>query len=493
MENDISQKDVNKNKKVKLIMPLKLFNTMTKKKEEFKPLKDKQVKMFVCGVTVYDYLHLGHARTYAFYDTLVRFLRYSGYKVNYIQNVTDVGHLTEDTGEDKIIKKAGQEKKSPLEITNYYLNHMLEMFDKFKIARPDSLPKATEHIKEIIDQVQTIIKNGYAYIVNGSVYFDVSKFKDYGKLSRKVPKQLIAGARIEVNTDKTDPRDFVLWIKAPPTHLMKWESPWGIGYPGWHIEDTAIAIKYFGPQYDIHGGAIELAFPHHEAEIAQAEATTGKKPYVKYWVHSGLLTINKEKMAKSKGNFIRLADALGQWNAETLRLWTASTNYRKPLDYNERDLLVAKKKVERISNTLKNIKENLEKSKNGKPVFSKNILKIKKEFLQAMEDDINTPLALMKLFEIILLVNKQMDEGKFSKKDLELGEKTIRELGEFFQIIPEIKEEKLSKEIKELIRKRESARKVGDFKTADEIRNKIKEEYGILIEDTKEGIKWRKA
>lgn len=473
-------------------MPLRLFNTMTKKKELFKPLKDKEVKLFVCGVTVYDYLHLGHARTYAFYDTLVRFLRYSGYKVTYLQNVTDVGHLTEDTGEDKIIKKAKEERKSPLEIADFYLKHTLETFDRFKLLIPDQMPRATQHIKEIIDQVQTIIKNGYAYVVNGSVYFDVSKFKDYGKLSKRVPKELIAGARVEINPDKTDPRDFALWIRAPETHLMKWESPWSIGYPGWHIEDTAIAIKYFGPQYDIHGGAIELAFPHHEAEIAQAEATTGVKPYVKYWVHTGLLTINKEKMAKSKGNFIWLTDALDQWGPETLRLWIASTLYRKPLDYNEKDLRVARKKVERISNTLQKIRENLKKGKFRTSVFGRKLLKLRKEFLQAMEDDVNTPLALMRFFEIISLVNKQIDEGKFSGKDLELAEKTIIELGQFFQIIPEMKEKKLPKEVLGLIKKREFARKAGDFKTADKIRTKLKKEFGVVLEDTKEGVKWKR-
>ncbi|MBI4010374.1 MAG: cysteine--tRNA ligase [Candidatus Aenigmarchaeota archaeon] len=397
---------------------LRLFNTMTKKKETFKPLKDKYVKIFVCGVTVYDYAHLGHARTYAFYDTLVRFLRYLDYKVAYLQNVTDVGHLTEDTGEDKIIKKAKEESKDPLEITNFYLNHWLEMMEKFKLQKPDLLPRATDHIKEIIGQVQTILKNGYAYIANDSVYFDVSKFKDYGKLSKKVPKELRPGARVELNTDKTDPHDFALWIKASPEHILRWNSPWcEWGYPGWHIEDTAIAIKHLGKQYDIHGGAIELAFPHHEAEIAQAEATTGIKPYVKYWVHTGLLTINKQKMAKSLGNFVRLADALEKYSPEVFRLWIASTHYRKPLDYNERDLDVAKKKLNKISDTLERIKDNLKRAESGKPVFLTKLKKMEKKFLDAMQDDINTPLALTHFFEIISFINKQIDVNKYSKKD----------------------------------------------------------------------------
>ena len=471
---------------------LQLFNTLAKKKEVFKPLKNKVVKLFVCGVTVYDYVHLGHARTYAFYDTLVRFLRYLGYKVTYLQNVTDVGHLTEDTGEDKIIKKAQQEKKGPLEIADFYLNHWLEMMGKFKLEKPDLLPRATDHIKEIINQVQTILKNGYAYVANGSVYFDVSKFGDYGKLSRKVPKELRAGARVEISPDKTDPHDFVLWIKAVPEHILRWEAPWSTGYPGWHIEDTAIAIKYLGKQYDIHGGAIELAFPHHEAEIAQAEATTKIKPYVKYWVHTGLLTINKQKMAKSLGNFVRLSDALEKYPPEVLRLWVASTHYRKPLDYNERYLEVAKKKLSKISNSLDKIKDSLKKAKISKPVFSSKLLKLKRKFLDAMEDDMNTPLALTNLFEMISLVNRKIDAKKFSKKDLTLAQDLINELSGFFQIISKIKRDKLPEDVKKLIDGREEARKKGDYKTADVIRTRLKEEFNIILEDTKEGVKWKR-
>jgi len=272
---------------------------MSGKKEVFKPLEKGRVKIFVCGMTDYDYMHLGHGRTYAFYDILIRFLKFLGYKVYYIQNITDVGHLREDTGEDRVIKKAIEEKKDPMEVVDFYMRKHLEAADKLKLERPNILARATGHLIEIIEQVKALLKNGYAYEANGSVYFDVSKFKDYGKLSKRVPKELRAGARVEVHPDKKDPRDFALWIRAPKEHMLKWPSPWGLGYPGWHIEDTAIAMKYFGPQYDIHGGAIELAFPHHEAEIAQAEGTTGIKPYVRYWVHTGLLTINREPMSKS--------------------------------------------------------------------------------------------------------------------------------------------------------------------------------------------------
>jgi len=471
-------------------MAIRFFNTLTRRREVFKPLKKKEVKMFVCGLTVHDYMHLGHARTYAFYDTLLRFLRYLGYKVTYIQNVTDVGHLL-DTGEDRMIRKARLEKKHPSEIADFFLKHELEMFDRLKFARPDLMPRATEHINEIIEQVKKILENGYAYVVKGSVYFDVSKFKDYGKLSRRKPEELIPGARVEVREEKEDPADFALWIKAPAEHIMKWNSPWSMGYPGWHIEDTAIAMKYFGPQYDIHGGAIELVFPHHEAEIAQAEATTGVKPYIKYWIHAGLLTINKERMGRSMGNMVRIVDTLEKYSPETLRLWIASTHYRKPLDYNEKDLEVTKNKGEKIASTLQRIKESIDKPASAKPVFSKQLDTLKKLFFDAMKNDMNTPLALTYFFKLISLINKQIDEGKFSKKDLQKAEEIIRELGGFFQIIPELREEELPKEIAELIKEREEARKKRDWAKADSIREQIRK-LGYVLEDTSDGVKWRR-
>jgi len=464
---------------------------LTRKREVFKPLKNKDVKIFVCGLTVYDYLHLGHARTYAFYDTLVRFLRFLGFKVTYLQNVTDVGHLL-DTGEDRMIKKAREEKKHPLEIADFYFKHELQMFERLKFLRPDQMPRATQHIKEIKEQIKKILENGYAYVANGNVYFDVSKFKDYGKLSRRKPEELISGARVEVKKEKKDPADFALWIRAAPEHIMKWASPWSVGYPGWHIEDTAIAMKYFGPRYDIHGGAIELVFPHHEAEIAQAEATTRMKPYVKYWIHTGLLTINKERMGRSMGNVVRIMDTLEKYSPETLRMWIASTHYRKPLDYNEIDLEMARNKVQKITFTLQKIKENVDKATSAKPVFSKQMNTLKKQFYYAMENDMNTPLALTHFFKIISLTNKQVDERKFSEKDLQKAEKIIRELGAFFQIIPELVEEKLPEEISELIREREDARNKKDWVKADKIREQIRK-LGFVLEDTPEGPRWRKV
>lgn len=474
-------------------MPLRIFNTMTKKKEIFKPMKDKEVKLFVCGVTEYDHVHLGHARTFAFYDTMVRFMKHVGYDVKYLQNITDVGHLTEDTGEDKVAKKAKEENKTPKQIVDFFLHHHLDNFDRLGLLRPDIMKKATEHIPEIIEQIQALIKNGYAYVSNGSVYFDVSKFKDYGKLSRRIPEKLLTGARVEKNPDKDDPRDFALWIRAPESHILKWDSPWGVGYPGWHIEDTAIAMKYFGPQYDMHGGGIELAFPHHEAEIAQAEATTNKKPYVKYWVHTGLLTIKKEKMAKSKGNFIRLVDALNKHSPEILRMWVASTHYRKPLDYSEEKIRDAKKKVEKISDTLEKIKEKIKKNSGGSQVLTNKLFKIRDKFMNAMEDDFNTPLAVSHLLDAVSEANKVLDNGNYSTIELKHAERLIEELGNFFQIIPRRKEEKISDSMKKLIQLREKYRRSKNFAKADEIRNRLRNEFGIILEDTPKGVKWKRT
>jgi cysteinyl-tRNA synthetase len=390
------------------------------------------------------------------------------------------------------MKKAREEKKHPMEVANFYYKHELEMFEKLKIEKPSMMPRATDHIPEIIKQVEKILENSYAYVVNGTVYFNVPKFKDYGKLSRRKLEELIPGARVAVKRDKRNPADFALWIKAPREHLMKWSSPWSEGYPGWHIEDTAIAMKYFGPQYDIHGGAIELAFPHHEAEIAQAEATTGIKPYVRYWVHAGLLTINGQRMGRSMGNMVTVLDALRKHTPETLRTWIASTHYRKPLDYNEKDIEVAKAKVEKIVSILQRISQSKSRATRDEPFLINEIQSLKKQFYDAMMDDLNTPLALTHLFQLISLTNKHVDEGRVSKIDLQRAEETILELGEFFQIIPKMQEEKAPDEVMKLVEERETARKNKDWTQADALRQRIRE-LGYLVEDSAEGPQVRKA
>ncbi|MEM5797528.1 MAG: cysteine--tRNA ligase [Candidatus Aenigmatarchaeota archaeon] len=462
-------------------MVLKLFDTMTKKKKIFKPLKDKEVKMFVCGQTVYDDAHLGHAKTYVNFDILARFLRYLGYKLHYIQNITDI--------DDKIINRAKEKGEHPLKLAEHFTKRFFEDIERLKIKETiNDFPKSTDYIPQMIDQINTLLKKGYAYVVDGDVYFDVSKFKDYTKLSRMKLKDL-EKHRIEPDERKRNSYDFSLW-KSAKLDEISWDSPFGKGRPGWHIEDTAITVTIFGPQYDIHGGANELIFPHHTNEIAQAEAATGIKPFVKYWLHSGVLNIRGQKMSKSLKNFITIREALEKYSPETLRLWIASTHYRKPIDYNEKDLEVAKKKVEKIKLTLERINENYSKAGKGE-FFVNKIKKLRKEFLDAMNDDINTPLALTKYFELITLINKQIDKNQFSKHDLKLAEETMKEFGNLFQIIPELEKKELPKEVLELIKKRETMRKIGDFETADKIRNEIKERFGIILEDTKEGVKWK--
>ncbi|UCE29526.1 MAG: cysteine--tRNA ligase [Candidatus Bathyarchaeota archaeon] len=475
-------------------MVLKLVNTMSGKKEIFKPLEEGRVKIFVCGMTDYDYMHLGHGRTYAFYDLLTRFLKFLGYKIYYIQNITDVGHLREDTGEDRVAKKAAEEKKAPMEVVDFYMRKNLEAADRLRLERPNILARATGHLIEIIEQVDALLKNGYAYEANGSVYFDVTKFRDYGKLSKRALKKLRKGARVETHSDKKDPRDFALWIKAPKDHMLKWSSPWGLGYPGWHIEDTAIAMKYFGSQYDIHGGAIDLIFPHHEAEIAQAEGITGVEPYVRYWIHTGMLTINGEPMSKSRGNYIKLLDALAEHSPEALRLWMASSDYRKPLDYSRRNIEDAEKNVKKISNVMELIDEKTAKPPKKRPSFVKDVQRIEKQFIEHMENDVDTPHALATFWELISLINKQIDENEYSKEDLETARETIVKLGGFFQIIPEKKKEIDEKMVEGLmdflVELRQKFREEKDYETSDTIRRKLRG-LGIAFEDTAEGVKWR--
>ena len=469
-----------------LVIPMfQIYNTRSRQKEAFEPMGD-PVKMFVCGPTVYDHSHLGHARTYVFYDVLCRYLRHLGYRVFYIQNVTDVGHLFE-TGEDKILKKAAAEKKPPMEIADYYLAQHLEVMDALHIERPNIMPRATGHVVEIIEQIKTLIQKGYAYEVNGSVYFEIDKFSDYGKLSRRKIEQLVPGARVAVKGEKKDPRDFALWIKASEGHIMRWPSPWGVGYPGWHIEDTAIALKYFGPQYDIHGGAIELVFPHHEAEIAQAEGTTGIKPYVRYWVHSGLLTIQGEKMAKSLGNFITVREALSKHSPEALRLWMARTHYRKPLDYNEHDLEDAEKNVQELADVIQMIDERLKTKERGKGNAFR-IKELKRGFWEAIEDDLNTPLALASFFNLLSEVRGNCD--RYSEEALVGARRTIMEMGELLQIIPPDVDPLVGALAGMIVELRNDLRKEKEWGRADELRKRLKD-VGVVLEDRPEGTRWR--
>ena len=396
-------------------MPLKLYNTLSRKKEIFKPRKEKQVNLFVCGPTVYDFSHLGHARTYIAFDVIVKYLRQNGYDVFYLQNITDI--------DDKIINRAkelarkGEEDKSSfsaIAVARLFEKEYLDDVKSLKINGVTKYARATDHIEEIISQVSRLIEKGCAYRIEDGIYYDISKFKGYGKLSKRTILQAEdAVSRIDENKEKRNKGDFCLW-KFSKSGEPNWQSPWGKGRPGWHIEDTAITEKYFGPQYDIHGGARDLIFPHHEAEIAQMEAISGRNPLVKYWLHSGFLTVNGQKMAKSLGNFITIRDFLKENSARFLRFLVVKAHYRSPIDYSEKLISQTKRELEKIDEFLEKIRSTKSKIQTDSKF---QISKYKKEFETAMEDDFNTPEALAVVFDLINEGNSLIAEDKLSKVD----------------------------------------------------------------------------
>ena len=394
-------------------MVLKLYNTMTRKKEVFKPLEKGKVRIYTCGLTVYDDLHIGHARTYSYWDILRRYLEWKGYDVFHVQNITDVGHLTDDAdqGEDKIEKRAREKGMEPMVLVEKQLEKYYRDMDDLNILRHHINPRATGHIPEMIELIQRIIDNGFAYVVNGSVYFDVMKFHekyDYTKMARIKIEEMEAGARVEKNPEKKNPLDFALWIKAEPNHIMKWSSPWSLGYPGWHIECSAMSMKYLGEVFDIHGGGKDHIFPHHSNERAQSLAATGKE-FVRYWLHANFLQIGGEKMSKSKGNFYTAREMIDKYGGEVLRLFYASSHYRKDIEFAEEAVEHAKNNLERIYNTLYLI----ESSKGGKKTDLKDEIKrFVKDFEEAMDDDLDTPRAVKLLLEFCKKVNKSLDNKR---------------------------------------------------------------------------------
>lgn len=484
-------------------MTLKFYNSLTKKKEVFAPLHEGYVSMYVCGPTVYDHPHLGHAKSYVSFDVIVRYLRYLGYKVRYVQNITDVGHLTDnaDTGEDKILKRAQRERIQPAELVEIYTRSYFEDMDALNNLRPDISPRATAHIPEQIELVERLIKKGYAYEVNGSVYFDVNKFKEYGKLSGRKQEELEAGARIEINPEKRNPSDFALWKKAEPGHIMRWKSPWGEGFPGWHLECSAMSMKYLGQTLDIHGGGLENAFPHHECEIAQSEAAN-ELPFVRYWIHNNMVTVNGQKMGKSLGNFITLKDAFKSYHPLTIRFFILTSHYRSPLDYSNEALDAANKGLERLHNTVKGLRERIIDAKDGsmpEEIYEK-LEHYKKTFLDAMDEDINTPGAIAVLFDLSKEVNTLLNSGKvISKKCLEDIDKLYQELGgNILGIIPKtfesekrVETDVLKNVMQVLIDTRNELRKAKQWQLSDFIRSKLSE-IGIALDDKPEGTTWRK-
>ncbi|RUM92136.1 MAG: cysteine--tRNA ligase [Thiomicrospira sp.] len=455
-------------------MALKIYNTETRQKETFTPIQPNKVGLYVCGVTVYDYCHVGHARVMVVFDTVVRHLRSLGYDVTYVRNITDI--------DDKIIQRALENKESIQSLTSRFIDAMHEDETALNVLRPDMEPKATEYMGEIESMISTLIEKGFAYPAdNGDVYFHVKSDEDYGRLSGKNIEELESGSRVEVNSVKKDPLDFVLW-KASKEHEPAWQSPWGEGRPGWHIECSAMSTKCLGNHFDIHGGGLDLSFPHHENEIAQSECATGEH-YVNSWMHCGFVRIDDEKMSKSLGNFFTIREVLKQYHPEVIRYFLLASHYRSPVNYSEENLDVAKASVGRLYSALE-----LVPTEQVEPAESK----LEEDFMAAMNDDFNTPQAMAVLFELAKEVNKQKSPGlaallKKLANQIGLLEQTAEN---FFKSQPS--DSDLTDEmIEALIVERAEARKAKDFSRSDEIRDELLAQ-GIELLDSAEGTSWRK-
>ncbi len=455
---------------------LKIYNTLTKSKQEFKPIEPGKIGMYVCGVTVYDLCHIGHARTFVNFDVIVRYLRYSGYEVKYVRNITDI--------DDKIIKRANERGISAKDLAEQFIVEMHKDFDALNIKRPDIEPRATDNIKEIISIVQKLIDNKNAYVSdNGDVVFDINSFKEYGRLSGQKLDELQAGARIEVAKSKHNPMDFVLWKMSKPGEPA-WESPWGEGRPGWHIECSAMNNRYLGKEFDIHGGGSDLIFPHHENEIAQS-CCANHTPYVHYWMHSGMVMINEEKMSKSLNNFFTIRDVLKSYDAETIRFFLLSGQYRSPLNYSQENLDKARAGLNRLYTTLRDTTP-------VEPTISEDEFTAK--FKEYMDDDFNTPGAISVLFDLTKQINKE--EGT---KASELAGR-LKQLASVLGILEQDPNTFLTSgannddnaEIESLVKERNDARKAKDWARADAARDKLKAMH-IELEDTPQGTVWHRV
>lgn len=472
---------------------LKLYNTFARKKEIFKPLEKGVVTMYNCGLTVYDYAHIGNLRAFTFVDILRRYLEYRGFEVKQVMNFTDVGHMFEDVdiGKDRMEAAVKRERKDPWAIAEFYIEVFLKDSQEMNFEEPMVRPRATDHIQEMIELIQKLIKKGYAYVVNGSVYFDVAKFKDYGKLSGNTIEKLKlgAGGRVKFNPDKRNQFDFALWVNDPK-HVMNWKSPWcEKGYPGWHIECSVMVMKYLGKTIDIHTGGVDNLFPHHENEIAQSEAATGEK-FVRYWLHNEHLLVEGERMGKSLGNFYTLEDLLAKgYDPKVIRYLLMSTHYRQHLNFTFEGLDAANNGVDRLVNLMHRLMDADGRGCGEK--ISEIMNAVQKRFEEAMDDDLNISVALAALFNFVREVNKLLDDDTLSKGEAEEVCRLMMKFDRVLGVIGEIKhEKKLTREGEELILKREEARKSKDWETADKIRKQLRS-MGIIIEDTPQGVKWR--
>jgi cysteinyl-tRNA synthetase len=490
-------------------MALELYNSLGRQKEEFKPLVKGKVGIYVCGPTVYGHAHLGHAKSYVSFDVLVRYIRYLGYNVTYVQNITDVGHLTDnaDEGEDKIAKEALKEKKHPMAIAEFYAHSFFDDMDKLNCVRPDISPRASGHITEQIELVKKLLEKGYAYEVNGSVYFEVAKFADYGKLSGRNVEDMLAGARVEVSNEKKHPADFALWKKAEANHIMQWPSPWGMGYPGWHLECSVMGTKYLGQPFDIHGGGLENQFPHHECEIAQAEAANDK-PFVRYWLHNNMVTVDSQKMGKSLNNFINLKQAFSGaherltrgYDPLAVRQLILNSHYRSPLDFSDAALFAAQSGYERISQTVQAVRKRTDEAAEGEAdeKIIEELNGLKGKFEEAMNDDLNTSVALSVVFELVRLANKLLEDKSTTKASLAAVDCLFSKLGG--DVLGIVKDEYeavtgneylLNELVGILIEQRAAARNAKDFAAADVIRDRL-DKLGVVLEDKPDETIWRR-
>jgi len=487
---------------------MEIYNTLSRRKETFQPREPGKVSMYVCGPTTYNLIHLGNARPLVFFDTVRRYFIYKGYQVNYVQNFTDV--------DDKIINRAREEGEEPLALSRKYIDEYFKDADALNVLRADIHPRVSEHISDIIETVEELVKKGFAYVVDGDVYFSVRSFKPYGKLSGRALDDLQAGARVDVDSRKRDPLDFALWKAAKPGE-PSWESPWGPGRPGWHIECSVMAQKYLGPGFDIHGGGSDLIFPHHENEIAQAEAATGET-FVRYWLHNGFITVNDEKMSKSLGNFFLVRDILDKFAPEVVRFFLLSTHYRSPLDFDDEKLAAAGKGLERIKTSIRLLEEVLEgqNTRSGDEAvaawaadLAETIDKCRAAFEEAMDDDFNTALAIGVVFDLAREVNSAVRKAAagVSAGDLAVLRQAMGLFQSFNSVLGVFKVDPHGKILLDqvtgdgsglvesllelIIEIRQQARQKKDWATADQIRDRLKE-LGVILEDTPQGVRWKK-
>ncbi|EQB4341450.1 cysteine--tRNA ligase [Clostridium botulinum] len=463
---------------------MKVYNTLTNKKEEFLTLVPGEVKMYVCGPTVYNFFHIGNARTFVVFDTIRRYLEYRGYKVKFIQNFTDI--------DDKMIRRANEEGSTVKELGDRFIKEYYKDADDLNIERATKNPRATEFMEEIIKFVSDLIEKGYAYEIDGDVYFSTKKFNSYGKLSGQNLEELQLGARINVDERKKDPMDFAIWKSQKPGEPA-WESPWGMGRPGWHIECSCMAYNLLGETIDIHAGGSDLSFPHHENEIAQSEARTGKQ-FAKYWLHSAFVNVNNQKMSKSLNNFFTAREILEKYDADVLRMFMLSGHYRTQINFSMELLDSTKAALDRLYNSINNLENLLDEVKNEELrdeelEYKNELQKYKEKYIEKMDDDFNTADAISVIFDLIRDVNTNVTIES-SKELVKYTLDLIRELGSPLGILQESTKASLEEEIEKLIEERQKARKEKNWALADKIRDNLKER-GIVLEDTPQGVRWK--